>query len=197
MDFFEDLIAQAATSLKPYGFVKSGTKFYLREENIGVIEVQKSQGNTSDLVQFTINLGIYSPKIARTKLLRFDKVTRSPNSWSCHWNNRIGFFFGDKRDYWWKVDLLTTKQDIIKDVLDKLVNVAAPNIKARMKDKSLIDLWEVDNPTNETVIKKSTLLKLTGRNEELRNYLETIMPIKRDDYFQTELEEHIRSLESI
>lgn len=89
MDGYKILISEISDLLKKIGFRKSGDAFYYsKENNIGLIEFQKSRSSIATSTSFTINLGVYS-----SALHIFDNrdLKSKPTMSDCHWRERIGF----------------------------------------------------------------------------------------------------------
>ena len=168
MSFFEDLISDISLVLKQNGFSKSGTTYFLRNENIGVVNIQKSQSNTDTLIKFTINMGIYSTKLAHT--LPYDRPTEKPDVSRCHWRARIGDFMPERTDFWWTADLNKSNEVIKNEVLNSLNSIVIPNIKERLNDKSLLQALRNDNSSGLTEFELyrniSTLIKIEGSEQE-------------------------------
>jgi hypothetical protein len=86
---------------KSNGFRKSGMN-WTRQADSGAIlamRIQGSQGNTTDLARFTLNLGVYFPGIVAV-LGRPD--VPSPREIDCHIRERASFL-RDGTDSWWTV----------------------------------------------------------------------------------------------
>jgi hypothetical protein len=194
MDFFDELILEVAGFLKQNGFTKKGTTFLLKKDNIGVLNLQRSLSNTKEVCKFTINLGVYSPKLA--KALPYDRETDAPDVWSCHWNRRIGDFLDERHDFWWTADSNSDKREIIQDVLDKIIDIAIPNIQSRISDEGLLNSWKTKNTGFEEIRNASTLMKILGYQDDLIKYIEEMKAMKGNKRFELLIKEHIDFLEN-
>jgi hypothetical protein len=61
---FKAVVDRVGSDLKPLGFTRRGRAFRrLAGGNAAVIEFQRSQSNTKDLIRFTVNLGVISGRL--------------------------------------------------------------------------------------------------------------------------------------
>lgn len=117
-DSFNSLINENVKQiLKTTGFKKKALTFFKQgNELIYVINFQKSQGNSSELVKFYVNCGIYSALIDRTigksELLE-------PKEYECHYSVRISTLVNSKEDGY-KIDRSTDLKSLAQKLSDDL-----------------------------------------------------------------------------
>ena len=103
-----------ALSLKEDGYKKTGRNFHkVSKAVIRVVNVQASQWNYDGSGQFTINLGIYLPRIAKLT----DREYRGkglPKGHNCTGSERIGTLMPKGLDYWWTVTTRTSTAALAK-----------------------------------------------------------------------------------
>jgi len=108
-----------APLMKSQGFYRKGQRFWRKNaDRIEVLDLQKSQWNSSGQAEFTINMGVFWPAI---DAFSEDPVRRLPPRTSdCTINERIGRLFGDGLDFWWEVhgpgDIVRLGQDLCNKV---------------------------------------------------------------------------------
>ena len=139
MNNYKTLISAIGKSIKDFGFKKSGDNFFYSENgNIGVINFQKSKNSSSEIVLFTINLGVYSSSL---KVFDQPGINSKPSISDCHWRQRIGFLLPENKDYWWPIDATVSLDHLIAEVTDVLISIAIPEIKKHIADTSLQEYW--------------------------------------------------------
>lgn len=177
MDVFKELFASLSPILKQAGFKKKANSYYLEvNKNHGIINFQKSRGNTKEVVSFTINFGIYSDVLGQL----FDGHNDKPEVGYCHWRERVGPFMPNPTDdYWWKVSISDDLNKIIPNVLEVVQNSIMPEINKRMSDEGLINCWMNEYSAGTTEIGRfmylTTLLKAKGDFNVLNQVVEAFM----------------------
>jgi Domain of unknown function (DUF4304) len=176
---FKELLSIMATRLGEAGFRRKGGSFYLREGgNWGVVNFQKSGKSTTDVILFTVNVGIASGVLLNFSGLRESDVPRIDQ---CHWRKRLGFFFAEPSDTWWRIDATASLSAIAQEIIGALLQLAIPEMKRYLSDASLLELWASGVSPGLTEVERlkylSVLLKMTGKAgflDEVRNTLRTI-----------------------
>jgi hypothetical protein len=137
---FKRVLSQGvAPAFKAGGFIKVGPTFYLREAgNWGVANFQKSSSNTAEHIRFTLNLGIYSARIA--KGLGERQITR-PAAWHCQCELRSGLLRSDPHDLWWSIDGDTDLDALGAELASHVGSLAIPWVKQHVTDEALRELW--------------------------------------------------------
>jgi len=98
--FAKIILKEFAEVLKPESFRRKGNRFFHEgPDAILWIEMQKSRDSTDDRFVFTINLGAFVPKLART----LGDMIREIDILNGHWNARLGCLLPFPGDRWWEV----------------------------------------------------------------------------------------------
>lgn len=173
---FDALIRSLAPALQEDGFRRKGRSFYLRRNgNWAVVEFQKSLKSSSEVVVFTINLGV-----ALSTILRFDGVDAEspPPIGRCHWSTRIGFLLPRKEDTWWRIESESDPGRLRGEIGRALDEIALPRLDALLSDNALCEYRLEGGSDGLTEIQRlrslSILLKQEARTEELRDVLNTM-----------------------
>jgi Domain of unknown function (DUF4304) len=119
--FKEMMMTQVAPALREMGFKGSGESFHLPSASHWVLlGFQKSSGNTSSRVRFTINVTVVEKSIwEETRRERtFLPERPKPNVvYSRAWWMRIGRLPPDRRDRWWTVQADAPTEDVGHEVV--------------------------------------------------------------------------------
>ena len=161
MEKYKSLMNAVDSLLKAANYRKKGTSFfYDKDDNIGLINFQKSRDSTATSTLFTINLGVYSKTL---KIFDYFDIGSYPTSSDCHWSERIGFIMEKKRDFWWEVNEYTSITNLIAGITSVIINLAIPEIEKHISDESLEKYWTENlqqDPLNiQTYIYLIALLK--------------------------------------
>ncbi len=105
--------------MKSRGFTRRGQRFWRNAGPvIEVLDLQKSQWNSSRRAEFTVNMGVFSPVINALSNVRVRSLP--PATPECTISERIGRLFGSGLDFWWEVhgknDLLRQGRDVCRKV---------------------------------------------------------------------------------
>jgi len=144
MDIYKNLFIDTAALLKPIGYTKKRSFFYLKKENNwGVIDFQKSTKTTATNTLFTINLGICSSVLRawRSRLMPGEDLASPPDLLQCQWQMRIGDLLPRPGDHWWEINENTSYEALSKDVFSFILDLAVPKIEKYIKDESLEEYW--------------------------------------------------------
>ena len=125
-DLIDELVKlHLKPALKELGFKsKSSTFFRQNSELVEVASPQKSQWNSAEEAKFTINLGVYWPKVH--EMLRRVPASVPPKEYDCTLRQRLGPLFDQHRDYWWTVTPNSDVRAIGEDVVEKVRRYALP-----------------------------------------------------------------------
>src|SRR5215467_1430359 len=97
-----------AQLMKANGFSRSGRTFHRAEgEDWQVVNLQASQSNVGEIGRFTINLGVYLPRIS---VLAGKPVPGKPKEYECTHRERIGRCMAGGLDQWWEINASTDLQ---------------------------------------------------------------------------------------
>jgi hypothetical protein len=141
MDSYKDLLTEVDSALKLLGFKKKGVSFYKKcDNNWEVINFQKSDKCSGDVVIFTINVGVFST--ALSQISQQQGVSDPPQAVNCHWRARIGQFLKQPVDHWWTIDKSkAVKNSIVNEVKSLLIDKAIPKMDELGSDSALVQYW--------------------------------------------------------
>jgi hypothetical protein len=198
MDIFKELIASLTPFFKKMGFDKKGNSFYLEtDKNYGIVNFQKSRESTKDLVQFTINFGVYSDVLGRFQYNY--RVSATPEVEECHWHSRVGHFMPGTPDYWWNLSVADDLYHITSDVIKIVQDVLMPEISQRLSDEGLLRSWMSEAFAGTTEIGRfkylTILLKAKGCNEALHQVVEAFMQKSKGRPNASIAMEHLKEIE--
>lgn len=104
-----------APLLKRAGFKKKARNFTREHaDRVEVINVQASKWNSSNEIEFTVNVGVFYPAIA--EISDALKVAGTPKQSDCTVRTRIGWLKGENNDHWWKVHPASDDSEVAKDL---------------------------------------------------------------------------------
>ena len=132
------ILTQMSPHLKPAGFRKTNNLFSAEEAEVVLfIQLQSSLKTTKHFLVATVNLGIFSLKVA-------ERVgnTRAPNILDAHWRERIGRFTQTGSDKWWEIDSEQKAHVSGHEILSVLMNRALPHMRSLASTESLESLWQ-------------------------------------------------------
>jgi hypothetical protein len=103
------------------GFNSKSQIFFRRNhELIEIISLQKNKWNDSDRASFTINLGVYWPKVE--EIFGNQYRTFPPKEYECTLRQRLGSLFNDGNDFWWDVTFGSKIELVGLEVVEKIHN---------------------------------------------------------------------------
>ena len=131
LDKFNYLVGNRLTPvLKKRGFQKKELTWNIKyNEFILVVNIQKSKHSDFKSVDFTLNLGVFSPTIFE---IIWNKIApRIAKEEYCLLRTRIGQviqnnFNGTAKDQWWKIEDSTEVEILALDIIKNLDNIAIP-----------------------------------------------------------------------
>lgn len=119
-----------APALRTAGYKRSGTTFTLvRPEATCVTNVQSSAGNGTTRGLFTINLGVYYPRLEA--LATRARTPDKPKEAECHARARIGALMPGGNDHWWPILTDTDTNQLAKVVREAWEAHAVPWLESR------------------------------------------------------------------
>ena len=136
-DLIDELVKlHLKPALKELGFKsKSSTFFRQKGELVEVVSPQKSKWNGAEEAKFTINLGVYWPKVH--EVLQRVPASVPPKEYHCTLRQRLGPLFDQQRDYWWTVTPSSNVRVIGQDVVEQVRKFALPwFVKATSLDEA-------------------------------------------------------------
>jgi len=196
---FKDVLSIVVTRLGEVGFRRKGSSFYLREgSNWGIVNFQKSGKSSADVILFTVNVGTASGALLNFSGLRASEVPRIDQ---CHWRKRLGFFFSDPSDTWWRIDTMTSPSAVGEEIVDALLKLALPEMKTYMSDASLMELWTSGDSPGLTDVERlrylSVLLKLKGSVDALNNAKDRLQRMSEGRPSASAVASHLRRLDNM
>lgn len=202
---FNRVIREALTEpLAPHGFRKRGRVFRRRLDELAwVIDVQRSRYNSREELQFTVNCGIYVPRVLST-YLRLSEPT-FPTSVDCCISVRIGMLADDQLDKWWALceqpQSATEDMQIVGDVRERIILRVLPFLERFPSTLEVADYLERPRPLHEgqafpyteamALGSAGIVRMIRGEWEAARDAL--ARAVKKAS--RTPAEEHLRSLE--
>jgi hypothetical protein len=131
LDRFNLLIKEKLSPvLKKRGFKKSeltwNKNYY---DFIQVINIQKSKYSDSNLVDLTLNLGVFSTAVF--EIIWDKKAPKIAKEENCLLRTRIGpviqnDFNGTAKDHWWRIENDIDIEKLTSELIDNLENIAIP-----------------------------------------------------------------------
>lgn len=113
-------------TLKPLGFKKKESNFYLQLSELGqIINVQKSSHGSKTNISFTINTGIFIPEYFLAAYSYATEVPNYPTEPICAVRQRIGELMG-KNDLWYEINNNTSELDLLAQIQENLDQYILP-----------------------------------------------------------------------
>lgn len=114
-----------APLLKKEGFKKKARNFYREHENrIELINIQASKWNEGKEGQFTVNVGVYYPEIA--KVTDALPVNGMPKEYDCTIRERIGLLSQENKDTWWEINSSSNDAEVSENVANQVKELCLP-----------------------------------------------------------------------
>jgi hypothetical protein len=151
-----------APLLEEVGFRRKGRTFRRESpDRIDVINVQGSKWNAGRTGEFTINVGVYYPRLA--ELYDPYRPDGLPEEYHCTIRNRIGMLMGRRTDKWWKLGRYTRDEKVSADVTDCVRDHALPWLE---------EMSDLDNVKREVSRFVAAVIAChQGRNDEARRLI--------------------------
>lgn len=141
-------------ALKAAGFQKKGKNGFLRqcEDVLQFIEFQKSVKTSDSSLTFSINLGVYSQRLAREG--------EKPEVASCHWRTRLGNLMPAPQDRWWDVESEDDAGKASREVLSLLTDYGLPMLDQISSTSRLKELWRKNQSPGLTQFQRQEYLRM-------------------------------------
>ena len=166
-EFASSILETISYSLKPAGFRRSGTTFSVeRNDVVWIVQVQKSQKTTSELLVVTVNLGVFSRVLAA----RLGQHYKKPSIWECHWQQRLGFLTPAREDQWWKIRTIEEAQSIGNELSGYITTYGLPILETLSSTAELRRLWETGRSPGLTEAQRQRYLKAVNEPVGLRGH---------------------------
>ncbi|OYU96714.1 MAG: hypothetical protein CFE21_00050 [Bacteroidetes bacterium B1(2017)] len=197
IDKYKLILSFVSEYLEPFGFKRKGNTFYiLKNNNLGLINFQKSSKCSKKATIFTINLGISSTLLR--KLLNNDSLKLKPDIDDCHWKKRIGFLLPQKQDYWWEINSNTSIDSLLVELTTLFSTLVIPEIINNIADECLEQQWIQGESAGITELQRliylTTLLKVGKRNNVIQE-IDNLRRFSKGKAFEWTAMEHIKELE--
>lgn len=186
------LISEVGNMLKASGFKRNKESFFfIKNNNIGIINFQKSQKSSLNKILFTIDLGVY---ISSLNIFDRPYMDAKPSISDCHWRKRIGFLMSHSQDYWWEIEGKTILSELELEVLIALNEFAIPLIKLYLTENHLEELWMVgmgDGLTQQQMyIYLIALMKINNR-ENIEKKVEDLRQFSKGKVFEQNVRQNL------
>ena len=136
---FAEIVNALSEDLKPYGFFKKGTVFrFIRNENCGIVQFQKSTTTTEDRLRFTVNFGVVCGALINVKTDQLKEVRVI----DAHIQDRLGMFLPGHPDQWWEITSETDSSRLADEVNKLVVFSAVPYILGLLDTEAIVSLWQ-------------------------------------------------------
>ena len=178
---FDAVVDRVAAFLGHRGFSRRSAVFFrMQGGNWAVIELQKSQRTSSDVVVFTVNVGVVSSRLAHFSSAPL-KNDRPPQSSEWHWRQRLGFLLAGQ-DKWWTIGPRISPEQVSREIEDAL-ELALPEVEKYVQDEALRDVWLTGSSPGLTDVQRlrnlAVLLKALGPAGRLSAVLEDLRRLSR------------------
>lgn len=136
---FKRILEATYDRLRPLGYVKRGNTFrHIAEGNCGLVDFQRSVKSGSDILVFTINLGVVVDRLLDSRAPEINKAAIT----DAHLRQRIGKFVPDCPDKWWEVTPSADSLSLINELLPVLLNYGVPFVESHLSTEALVALWK-------------------------------------------------------
>ena len=135
--------------LKPLGFKKKASNFYLKLDDIGqIINIQKSSYGSKTDISFTINTGIFIPEYFLAYYTFASEVPDYPIEPACAIRQRIGQLRSEN-DLWYTINDKTNQHSLMNQMHENLNHYILPyfsKIATREQVVSALDTLKIIVP---------------------------------------------------
>jgi Domain of unknown function (DUF4304) len=160
-DFKTRVLAQLHAVLKPEGFRKKQSTFSSEtDHSVLFVQLQSSIKTTKDSLVVTVNLGIFSKRVAVIV-----GNTRKPNILEAHWQDRIGHFMHEGVDKWWEIHNRDEADLVGREISTILSTEVLPKMKSLASTNSLKSLWESGISPGLTDFERKQYLQALQKSE--------------------------------
>ena len=138
------LRGELARTLKSEGFRKHARTFV--RERCGVqqiVNAQASQWNEGLTGNFTLNLGVYHPRVASRRGLVASGAY--PREYESTARQRVGHLMPGVSDYWWEITSSTDLETLAKDVDETYLQFGAPWLESMLELSSVFRFLETQS----------------------------------------------------
>ena len=177
-EYFNELIT---TKINPFmknnGYKKYGLSYYTYINNfVLLINIQKSQGNTSDVVRFYINCGIYFKNI---EMKLGNNILEKPKTYNCHYQKRIEQITRSNTQ-WYEISKNSNMELLTKILLNEINSVIGFYKQIKTEDDFLSLIINSNGLNNYEKIFK--YLKYSNKTEHISEYRNNIEELLKNDH---------------
>jgi hypothetical protein len=196
-ELFVALMTKAKAPLNRAGFTGSGRTFRVKHDrNVGLIDFQRSVKSSSRHVVFTINLGVWSGRVATS--ISGTSAHERPGIEDCHWRERVGFLLSDQQDKWWTVENNLDAEAVQRELLPLLEVTVVPAVLTHVSDTALRDTWLDESAPGLTEFQRlmylTILLKELGPTERLADVVANLKTESEGKATEAIVQHHLRKL---
>jgi len=178
--------------LKPQSFKKRNNNFYRPFPEVGhIINIQKNRYNTKDNIEFTMNLGVFSP-IYWMKCYNYKDATevpKMPHEYESIIRHRIGELI-DGDDVWFTITDETDEDELIMDMISLVKKKMIPYFDSITNNEELLIALENDDGFGSSNYKRFLMLAELDRIEDAKK----IYPLLLKEYEDNKM--HLESIKS-
>jgi len=191
METYKKIISSVSIVLKEFGFNRKKENFILKKNNnIGIVNFQKSRDSTASTILFTINIGVYIHSLSMFNNMDMDN---DPVIDGCQWKERIN----PLNESWWKIDEKIDIEKVTNEVINVLKTVAIPNIEKNIVDENLEKRWQsgLSGGLSEQQRQLYLIALLKANNRDgWKHLLEHLLNYSKGKSFELNIKENIEKL---
>ena len=133
------ILTHVQSLLHPLRYRRVGSVFSRKcQDIVQLIEVQSSRNNNDFEARFTINIGIFAPRVVYEDV----RDTTKPSISAGHWSWRLGSLSPEKKDIWWAVSTSTQAEAAAQDICSRLALYGLPALAAVPNLLALVEIWK-------------------------------------------------------
>ena len=152
---FKAILGGIGDSLRAYGFTKRANAYrHVGSGNAAIVEVQRSQASSGEIIRFTLNLGV----VSGTLLDEHDPDISKVGLLHAHLRERIGAFLPERPDNWWDLRSTSDPDGLVAEIAP-LLNLGARFLLDHMGDAQLTALWETGQSPGLTDLQRQRYLR--------------------------------------
>jgi Domain of unknown function (DUF4304) len=158
-DGLDKIIGATAARVGGPGFVRRGSLLRVTgNSTCGVIQFQKSSGNTKSLLRFTVNLAV----VCDALLEEWEPPLGKATSTDAHLRERVGMLMPTRSDKWWEITSSTDVETMVAEVSDLIAGVGAPYVMRYLGADALVGLWRSGQSPGLTETQRLRYLEKLG-----------------------------------
>lgn len=182
MNTLKTIVDTIAPEMKTLGFKRRSVSFAKSTNDIvWVLAFQKNVYSTSELLSFTVNIGIYYSAMAEAQGFA---PSSHPKVSECQIETRLGELMPGSDDYWWEVATGGVIEERTNDVAAAIRKFAIPYLEQVQCVSDMLDMFLrkfSENAQAYTEIYYACqLLALTGDGETLERRLDDLRLSAKD-----------------